>query len=91
MKEFDIFLRALEERLGFKKGVFIYKKCTIPNSKFPAYKDISFEVWHVEGSYNTLISIVQTTKKETTDEEIKESENYLLMNTYKNMLKFYGI
>lgn len=94
MKQFDIFLRALEERLGPKKGFFRYRKCTTPNSKFPAYKNIVFEVWHIEGynDYNTkLISKVQITAKETSPEEVEQDENHLLMETYKNILALYGI
>lgn len=91
MKEFDIFLRALEERLGFKKGYFGSRKYSIPNSKFPAYKELTFEVWHIDKNETKLISRVQSTKKEINEEEAEQNKRYLLKETYKNMLSFYGI
>lgn len=87
----DTFLRALEHRLGFKNKFFVCKTSRINNSKFPAYKVTNVEVWCVDGSYNEKISDVQSTDRITNDEEAKDVEKKLLLNTYENLLSFYGI
>ena len=90
MKTLNIFLKALEETLGNKRGFYVPKKTSLA-CKFPAYKRIVLEVWCVDGSYETLISKVDITEKSTTIEEQENLEDKVIKDTIKNILKYYGI
>ena len=54
----DIFLRALEHRLGFKDKFFVCNTSSVNDNKFPAYKVSTLEIWCVDGSYKERISTV---------------------------------
>lgn len=87
----ELFLRALEHRLGFKDKFFVCTTSSVKNDTFPAYKTIKMEIWCVDGSYNELISTVQIVDRITNDEEKAIAEQKILTNTYENLLSFYGI
>ena len=52
METIDIFLRALERRLGFKEKFFVCRRSTTIDEKFHAYKKYVMEIWCIDGSYN---------------------------------------
>ena len=94
MKTLNIFLKALEETLGTKRGFFVPRK-TSEACRFSAYKKIILEVWCIDGSYETLISKVEAVGKSsisnTTIEEQENLEDNIIKDTIKNILKYYGI
>ena len=92
MDALNIFLEALEHRLGFKDKFFISKSDTVANDKFPAYKTYKLEVWCVDGTtYNECISTATITQRVVNPEEKSDIERKLLRATFENLLNFYGI
>lgn len=91
METIDIFLRALERRLGFKEKFFVCRRSTTIDEKFHAYKKYVMEIWCIDGSYNHNISTVQIVERVTTQEEKQQIEIKLLGQTYENILRYYGI
>ena len=69
MEALDIFLRALEHRLGFKDKFFVCKSETTSDIKFPAYKTCKLEIWCSDGNYNERISTVVTKQRYVSQEE----------------------
>ena len=91
MKELDIFLTALENRLGFKHGRYVQREHTVPDEKFRAIKTKTLEVWFILGEYKQCISEVSITNRMVNDVEIKDVNKTILLKTYENILKWYGI
>ena len=90
MGAIDLFLKALENTLGNKRGFYIASGCTL-DCKFPAYKQMIERVWAIDGEYKVLISEVSITGKYTTTEEQLELKSKVIQKTFENILKYYGI
>lgn len=89
-KSLDIFLRALEKALTFKKNYYIVHKITTSNLKFPVIKNIKISVYCTGKAYKECICTVE---KQYNSSDIDESEilEELTVEVIENMLKFYGL
>lgn len=89
LKSLEVFLKALEDALTFKRGYFIPIIATI-NSKFPAIKIIKLEVYCIDDSYRKCIS---SEKYSFNSSEVSKETaiDVIIGITIKNILKFYGI
>ena len=87
----NLFLKALENNLKQKRGIFIARIYCEPNETYPAYVTMFYEVHNVDGEIDTLISKANAgVKKEDTEAMIKTHEN-LTVETISNILRYYGI
>lgn len=92
MNSLDIFLRALETVLGFKKKkqFFVPLISTTSNIKFPAIKTIKVEVHCIDGAYDKIIS-TSTDSFNSCECSSNDMKCKVIQKTIENILKFYGI
>lgn len=99
MKAIDIFLRAIEESRGMKKGVLISKTSTTTNSKFPAYTDTLLEIYEMSSNDDktNLYKICTVSRSDNLSQvvaanEIKQHiEDEVAKTAMVMVLKHYGI
>lgn len=90
MRELKLFIEALEELFTDKNTHFIINKVSTP-SRFPAYTNVSLNVYEKTNQSETIISTVEETGKTVTAEEKTELENLIIKKSIKNILEYYGI
>lgn len=89
MSTLELFLHAIEHRMGFKEGFFVPLICTV-SSKFPVIRKKQMQVFCIDGSYKECISSEEIVfnSNEKSDETITEE---ITLKTMENILGFYGI
>ena len=90
MKELDIFLKALSNRMKEKRGTYIPRLTKKP-SKFGAVQTYTLEVWCVDGDNKQLISSASRTENVVSLEAEAELRQLLVQETIENILKWYGL
>ena len=90
MKELDIFLKALSNRMKEKRGTYISRLTKKP-SKFGAVQTYTLEVWCVDGENKQLISSASRTENIVSLEAEAELRQLLVQETIENILKWYGL
>ena len=90
MKELDIFLKALSNRMKEKRGTYIPRLAKKP-SKFGAVQTYTLEVWCVDGEDKQLISSASRTENVVSLEVEAELRQLLIQETIENILKWYGL
>lgn len=90
MKELDIFLKALSNRMKEKRGTYIPRLTKKP-SKFGAVQTYTLEVWCVDGENKQLISSASRTENVVSLEAEAELRQLLVQETIENILKWYGL
>ena len=90
MKELDIFLKALSNRMNGKRGIYIPRLTKKP-SKFGAVQTYTLEVWCVDGESKQLISSASRTENVVSLEAEAELRQLLVQETIENILKWYGL
>lgn len=90
MKELDIFLKALSNRMKGKRGTYISRLIKKP-SKFGAIQTYTLEVWCVDGENKQLISSTSRTENVVSLEAEAELRQLLVQETIENILKWYGL
>ena len=90
MKELDIFLKALSNRMKGNQSTYIPRLTKKP-SKFGAVKTYTLEVWCVDGKNKQLISSTSRTENMVSLEVEVELMQLLIQETIENILKWYGL
>lgn len=90
MKELDIFLKVLSNRMKEKRGTYIPRLTKKP-SKFGAVQTYTLEVWCVDGENKQLISSASRTENVVSLEAEAELRQLLVQETIENILKWYGL
>lgn len=90
MKELDIFLKALSNRMKGNQSTYIPRLTKKP-SKFGAVQTYTLEVWCIEGEDKQLISSASRTKNVVSLEVEAELRQLLIQETIENILKWYGL
>lgn len=90
MKELDIFLKALSNRMKGKRDTYIPRLTKKP-SKFGAVQTYTLEVWCVDGESKQLISSASRTENVVSLEAEAELRQLLIQETIENILKWYGL
>ena len=90
MKELDIFLKALSNRMKGKRGIYIPRLTKKP-SKFGAVQTYTLEVWCVDGENKQLISSTSRTENVVSLEAEAKLRQLWVQETIENILKWYGL
>lgn len=89
MKHLEIFIKALQKRIGTDTGILVHKYAVIP-TKVPVIKTYSVEVWIIKNSEKILIAEVKRNinVNENTEYDI---QNSLLLEIIEKTLKYFGV
>lgn len=90
MKELDIFLKALSNRMKGNQSTYIPRLTKKP-SKFGAVQTYTLEVWCVDVEGKQLISSASRTENVVSLEVEAKLRQLLIQETIENILKWYGL
>lgn len=86
----NLFLKALQNRLSTKRGVFTPVERTI-DTRYPAIKTYSIDLYLVDGEYNIVICSASATERCVTKEDKEYLKNKVAQEIIEKTLEYYGI